>query len=56
MAYNMIFATIAFAISAMSFFGVVTGNDMSGRVITGIIWSVIGLWWLTGRLSAPKGR
>lgn len=47
-------AIIAFIIALISFFGIILENDLIGRLIFGITWSLIGVLWLGQYFQARK--
>ncbi|NIO02174.1 MAG: hypothetical protein GTO42_08535 [Candidatus Latescibacteria bacterium] len=53
-AFSGIAVIIAFAIAAISFFGIILKNDLVGRFLFGTTWSCIGLWWFGHYLRARR--
>lgn len=52
--YNATFAIVAFAVSAVCFSGIVLANDLTGRLIFGLVWSFVGVLWLDQYCQARK--
>ncbi len=47
-------AIIAFAIAAISFFGIILKNDLVGRLIFGATWTFLGVVWLGQFFQAKR--
>jgi len=52
--YSVIIAVGAFVVAAISFFGIILKNDLVGRLIFGITWSLVGVGWLGCYFNARK--
>ncbi|GEM_PF-2976837 len=52
----LIAAGACFAISAVTFGGLILKADITGRVIFGAVWAVLGVVWLGGFFGAFSGR
>ncbi len=48
------FSLIAFLIAALSLTGIVLKTDLTGRVIWGVIWGLIGVGWLLGIVRSRR--
>jgi len=51
--YNIFFAGIAFVIAIVCYSGVVLADDMTGRMIYGATWTLVGIFWIP--YSNPAG-
>lgn len=52
--YNATFALVAFAVAAVCWSGFVLKDDMTGRLIFGLVWSFVGVLWLGQYFEARK--
>jgi hypothetical protein len=50
----LVFAIAAWTIAAICFAGVILQNDLTGRLIFGTTWILIGVWWLGRWFRANK--
>jgi len=46
---------VSFLISAVTFSGLILGADVTGRVIFGLVWAVLGVVWLGFYFGAFSG-
>ena len=44
--FNVIMAVNAFTIAAISFMGLILKSDLTGRLIFGGTWTLVGTWWI----------
>ena len=51
----LLLATISFTIALLAVFGVILSNDGVGRLIYGVLWSMIGLSWM-GRFFIARNK
>ena len=52
---SVAFALVPWVIAVISFFGIILSGDATGRLIFGVVWTLIGvLWW--GQYFQAKKR
>ena len=47
---------VCFVIAALALTGVILRNDITGRVIFGVVWTALGFVWLGAYFGAFYGR
>ena len=52
----LVASVVCLAISAVAFGGLILKADITGRVIFGAVWAVLGVVWLGGYFGAFSGR
>jgi hypothetical protein len=53
---SILFALAAWTIAAIALLGVILSDDLTGRLIFGIVWILIGIMWWGQYFLARKGR
>ena len=51
----LVASVVSFSISAITFSGLILNEDLTGRVIFGLVWAVLGVVWLGFYFGAFSG-
>ncbi len=50
----VLLAAVCFAIALLAAFGVILARDDTGRIIYGVVWSLLGVSWLARYVVARR--